>query len=352
MSLFQLDRQEISSLIPGQPPYRGKQIWDGLYTNLILPWEQTNLPKAIRNELEADDRAQLALSESQQFLADENRTIKTLYMLGDQNQVETVLMKYSSRVTLCVSSQAGCAMGCVFCATGQAGFFRNLSRGEILEQVFRGARTARNVFGARLSNLVFMGMGEPLSNFDNVIEAIQRISFDFGISPRHITVSTVGIVPGIKRMAEQKLPVSLAVSLHAANNSKRTELVPINQRYPLEQIVDALRYYREQSNRRISLEWAMMSGINDNESDAVELAAIALELAAHVNLIPLNPTPKFPIPGSSEKVVADFRRTLTSLGVNATIRQNRGNQIAGACGQLSTHAEPGRIRKITTAKTV
>lgn len=336
MSIFDLNRHDLSAILVGQPAYRSKQVWVGLYNNLEFPWEQTNLPKSLRTELQNHPQANVALVEAEAHFADEMTTLKRMYELSDGNQIETVLMKYDHRTTLCVSSQAGCAMGCVFCATGQAGYFRNLTQGEILEQTFHGARTSRDLFNRRLSNIVFMGMGEPMSNYDNVISAIQRISFDFGISARNITVSTVGIVPGIKRLADQSLPISLAISLHSANNSKRSSLVPINNTYPIEELVESIKYFQSRSTRRVSFEWAMMADINDTSDDIEELANIANQVSAHVNLIPLNPTPGFKTVGSSPDRVFQFRNELAKLGVNATIRRNRGNQIAGACGQLVT----------------
>ena len=220
--------------------------------------------------------------------ADEGQTTKWLWALHDGARVETVLMEYPDRVTVCVSTQAGCAMACQFCATGQAGFQRHLSPGEIVEQVAAGMREARP---RRLSNVVFMGMGEPLANYDRVWSAVTRLQGEMGLSARHLTLSTVGLVPGIRRLAAESLPVNLAVSLHAANNTLRDELVPINRRYPLEALASACADYVAASGRRLSIEWALIDGVNDRDSDAAELAAFALPLGAHVNLIPLNPTP-------------------------------------------------------------
>ena len=211
-------------------------------------------------------------------------------------------MIYRDRATVCVSSQAGCAMGCGFCATGQGGFDRQLSTGEIVEQVIVASRRARAA-GHRLSNVVFMGMGEPLANEKAVWGAIQRIHDALGLSARHITVSTVGVVPGIVALAGRNLPVTLAVSIHAANDSLRDQLVPLNRRYPLDAVVDGCQQYLDATGRRISFEWAMIDGVNDRPDDAVELAALARRLrpAAHVNLIPLNPTPGWPTTGSPRR---------------------------------------------------
>src|SRR5436189_2602349 len=202
-------------------------------------------------------------------------------------------MHYRQRSTVCVSTQAGCAMACGFCATGQAGFERHLTTGEIVEQVTRAARAAADT-GRRLSNVVFMGMGEPLANYERVWGAVERLHDDVGLSARHLTISTVGIVPGIRRLAAEPLPVNLAVSLHAANDRLRDELVPINRRYPLAELRAACADYLRAKGRRLSFEWALIDGVNDRPDDADELAAIARPLGAHVNLIPLNPTPGYP----------------------------------------------------------
>jgi 23S rRNA (adenine2503-C2)-methyltransferase len=227
-------------------------------------------------------------------------------------------------------------MACGFCATGQAGFERHLSTGEIVEQVVEAARRARPS-GRRLSNVVFMGMGEPFANYDRTWAAVERLHDDLGLSARHLTLSTVGIVPGIRRLAGEALPVNLAVSLHAANDTLRDELVPINRRYPIDAVVDACAAYLRAKGRRLSFEWALIDGVNDRPADAAELAALCrrLPLAAHVNLIPLNPTPGWPTTGSPPERVRAFRSWLTAAGVNATVRRNRGTEIDAACGQLA-----------------
>ncbi len=263
--------------------------------------------------------------------------MKFLWRLHDDRTIETVLMAYRDRVTVCVSSQAGCAMGCGFCATGQAGFERHLTTGEIVEQVVQSAIRAR-AGGRRVSNIVFMGMGEPLANYDNTWLAVERIHDDLGLSARHLTLSTIGIVPGIRRLAGERLPVNLAVSLHAANDELRTELVPINKRYPLTELADACRDYLAVKNRRLSFEWALIDGVNDRRRDADELAAYARPLRAHVNLIPLNPTPGWPTRGTPAAGVRAFRDRLVELDINVTVRRTRGTDIDAACGQLrETH---------------
>ena len=240
-------------------------------------------------------------------------------------------MHYRDRSTVCGSSQAGCAMACSFCATGQVGFDRHLTTGEIVEQVIRASQHSVD---KRVSNVVFMGMGAPLANFDNVWSAIERINTDIGIGARKITVSTVGIIPGIERLAQQKLPVSLAVSLHSANDKTRNHLAPINRTYPLRKLAECLQNYKRARNRRISFEWAMMSEVNDTDEAARELAAFARPLNAHVNLIPLNPTPGYATSPSGPEAIVHFRDLLDSFGVNTTIRSNRGTDIDAACGQL------------------
>jgi 23S rRNA (adenine2503-C2)-methyltransferase len=227
-------------------------------------------------------------------------------------------------------------MGCGFCATGQAGFSRHLTVGEIVEQVAAAARESRSM-QRRLGNVVFMGMGEPLANEGAVWDSVERMHADLGLSARKLTISTVGLVPGIRRLTERPLPVNLAVSLHAANDHLRDELVPINKRYPIDELMEACAQYLAAKGRRLSFEWAMIEGVNDRSSDAAELAALCrrFRLRAHVNLIPLNPTPGYPTIGSPSKRVHDFRDILESLGVNATVRRNRGTDIDAACGQLA-----------------
>ena len=300
----------------------------------------SNIPKPLRTRL--GEELPLALTPVAESISDDGQTVKWLWELADGARIETVLMHYPERSTVCVSTQAGCAMACGFCATGQAGFERNLTVGEIVEQVVRASRIASDGSPSRrVSNIVFMGMGEPLANVDRVLGAVGRIHGDLGLSARHLTISTVGIVPGIRRLAAEPLPVNLAVSLHAANDTLRDELVPINRRYPLAELYAACEEYLTVKNRRISFEWAMIDGVNDSETDARELAAAARSLRAHINLIPLNATPGWPTQGTPPDQVAAFRDSLESMGANATVRANRGNEIDAACGQLrAEHAVP------------
>jgi 23S rRNA (adenine2503-C2)-methyltransferase len=341
---YDLTRDEWSELLDGEPRFRLEQIWNGLYHQGKVLSELTSLPRQLRERLETE--LPTALTPVTESVSDGGDTVKFLWELEGGARVETVLMHYADRSTVCVSSQAGCAMGCSFCATGQAGFERHLSAGEIVEQVVRARRVATAATPPRrVSNIVFMGMGEPLANFDATWEAVHRIHDDMEIGARHITVSTVGLIPGIDRLAAADLPVNLAVSLHAANDELRDELVPINRRYPLADLMASCQRYFDASHRRISFEWALIDGVNDRRSDAAELAALAQPLRAHVNLIPLNPTPGYAVRGSSRNRVFEFRRELERHGINVTLRDTRGTEIDAACGQLRAGHEATPVQR-------
>lgn len=331
---YDLTRADLADLLGDVPRYRVDQVWGGLYEQLAEPADWTNLPLAMRAGLA--EQLPSALRPVTESVSPDGDTVKFLWELDGGSRIETVLMLYRDRATVCISSQAGCAMGCGFCATGQAGFTRHLTVGEIVEQVVHATRRARE-HQRRVSNVVFMGMGEPLANEQAVWGAVERLHGDFGLSARHITISTVGLIPGIRSLTERPLPINLAVSMHAANDALRDELVPINRRYPIDDLMDACRDYLEVKHRRISFEWAMISGVNDRESDAIELAELSLRVRprVHVNLIPLNPTPGFPTVGSTLEHVHRFRDRLRELGAVATVRQNRGTEIDAACGQLA-----------------
>ena len=342
-TLYTPDREELAALLAGEPRYRLDQVWAGLYTQLAPPADITTMPKALRERIARD--LPTSLSQVVRRVSDGGDTVKYLWELHDGSRIETVLMLYPDRVTVCVSSQAGCAMACGFCATGQAGFTRQLTVGEIVEQVVVAARDARGM-SRRLANVVFMGMGEPMANEAAVWGAVERLHGAIGLSARHITISTVGLIPGIRKLTERQLPVNLAVSLHAANDELRDELVPINKRYPLDDLMSACGEYLETKGRRLSFEWALIDGVNDRDSDARELAQRCRQfrLPAHVNLIPLNPTPGYPTIGSSKTRVAQFHQLLVDLGVNATVRRNRGTDIDAACGQLAA-GQPVTLRR-------
>lgn len=333
-TLYQLTREQLAEHLDGEPRYRLDQLWAGLYDQLADPADITNLPKKLRQRL--DEELPTALTPVTESVDESGDTVKFLWELDGGSRIETVLMLYPDRATVCVSSQAGCAMACGFCATGQAGFTRHLTVGEIVEQVVRAAQRARQS-ERRVSNIVFMGMGEPMANLGPVWESVERIHGDIGLSARHITISTVGLIPGIRSLKDLPLPVNLAVSLHAANDELRTEMVPINKRYPIDDLIDACNEYLSVKNRRVSFEWAMIDGVNDRPSDARELAGLCRRMQphAHVNLIPLNPTPGYPTKGTALKRVYEFRDQLEDLGANATVRQNRGTDIDAACGQLA-----------------
>ena len=343
---YDLSRVELADLLEGEPLYRVDQVWEGLHAQHREPADLTNVPKPLRAAIE--ELLPPALTLLKEVVTDAETTIKQLWQLTDGRLIESVLMHYRDRSTVCVSSQAGCAMDCSFCATGQVGFDRHLTVGEIVEQVVRAVQRSE---GRRVSNVVFMGMGEPLANLDHVWPAVERIHDDLGIGARKITISTVGVVPGIERLAKEKLPVGLAVSLHSANDRTRNRIAPINRTYPLRKLAEALHSYRRVKNRRLSFEWAMMAGVNDSENAARELAAFARPLNAHVNLIPLNPTPGYSTPGTDANSILWFRDVLDSFGVNATIRSNRGTDIDAACGQLRAEQQLVVRGKSRPAKT-
>ncbi len=322
---YGVSREELAALLAGEPPYRARQVWEALHRRAAWPPEMTELPRPIRERLA--EILTPALSVCSRREADGGQTLKWVFEVEGPARVETVLMAYPDRVTVCVSTQAGCAMACPFCATGQGGFVRHLRSAEIVEQVAWAMRERP------VTHVVFMGMGEPLANYDQTIGALRRLHDEMGISWRRLTLSTVGIVPGIRRLTTEGIPVNLAVSLHAANDTLRDELVPINRRYPLARLAEACADYVGATRRRLSLEWAVIGGVNDRPEDAEELARFARALGAHVNLIPLNETAGYRAPGPPRAV--HFRARLRALGVNATLRRTRGQEIAAACGQLA-----------------
>lgn len=339
-SAYELTRDELTGLLAGEPKYRVDQIWQGIWEQDRFPEEITTISKALREKLTAE--LPLALEVANDVSTDEGTTRKWVYRLHDGYTIETVLMNYDDRVTVCISTQAGCAMGCTFCATGQAGFSRQLTLGEVVEQVVRAGRAAAP---RRISNIVFMGMGEPLANYDVTVGTIRALHHERGLSARNLTVSTVGIAPAIERLALEGLPLTLAISLHLANDAERDELIPINKRYNLDRLYQACEVWRNETGRRISFEWALISGVNDTDQALYELAEYARPLGAHVNLIPLNPTPGFLVIGSPAARVRYFRDELEELGVNATVRRTRGRTIDAACGQLA-NVTNGKRRSI------
>ena len=323
----------------GEPAFRARQIFEWIYRSLAPDFTaMTNLSLALRQKL-----AELAVVQSA-FAVDtvtsaEGLTTKVLLQLRDGETIESVLMRYEGRQSVCISSQVGCALGCPFCATGQGGFVRNLSAGEIVEQVLYFARElqAQNL---PVTNVVLMGMGEPLANYEATWKAIRILNDPrgFKLGARRFTLSTAGMAPGIQRMAQEKMEVGLAVSLHAANDALRNRLVPLNKRYPLAEVIAACREYVEQTGRRVSFEYALIQGVNDEPQQARELAQLVRGLLCHVNLIPLNATAECDYrPASRERIMA-FRRELNEAGIPNTVRLGRGMDIQAGCGQLRSRS--------------
>jgi 23S rRNA (adenine2503-C2)-methyltransferase len=341
IDLLNLERDQLRAMLTewGHASYRADQIWNWLYVNLASsPAEMTNLPQSLRARLAEETRIG-GLTPVAQQRSEDGETIKWLFDLPPVGkataQVETVLMGYYRRRTACISSQAGCGMGCSFCATGQMGLQRNLTAGEIVAQVLFTARELARQ-NEKLSNVVFMGMGEPLANYDSTLAALRRLTDpdSFNMGQRRITLSTVGLVPGIERFSREGLQVGLAVSLHAATDQLRDTLVPINQRYPLDQLIAACHDYVAQTHRRISFEWALIAGVNDSVDQARALVERVRGLLCHVNLIPLNPTAGYAGAPTSPERVAAFCAELDRNGVPNTVRVRRGIDIQAGCGQL------------------
>ncbi len=339
-TVYDLTREQLTDRLVewGEPAFRGKQLWTQLWKRGATYEQMSDVSPALRERLAAD--LPLGVEVLEERTADRGSTRKVLLRLGGKHVIETVLMGYRDRVTVCVSSQSGCAMGCTFCATGQMGLKSNLTAGEIAAQVVWARREAPRLPAStpqRLSNVVFMGMGEPLANERHVFAAIARLTDPqaFGLGARHVTVSTVGLVPGIRHLTTEHPQVGLAVSLHAATDELRSQLVPPNDLYPLAALEEAMAGWRSATHRRPSIEWAMIDRVNDTEEQAALLAPIARRLGAHVNLIPLNPTPGYPVVGSSRTRIRRFVGVLQRAKVNVTVRDTRGRTIDAACGQLA-----------------
>ena len=326
----------------GLPAFRAKQLAQQYYGRLLAdPQQMTDLPAAVRDTV-ADALFPTLLSVAKEIECDAGETRKTLWRAHDGTTFESVLMRYPNRNTVCISSQAGCGMACPFCATGQGGLTRNLSTAEILEQVRAAAVTLRDGFGDRLSNVVFMGMGEPLANYNRVLAAVRRITAappdGFGISARSVTVSTVGLAPAIRKLADERLGVTLALSLHTPDDELRDTLVPVNDRWKVAEALEAARYYADATGRRVSIEYALIRDVNDQPWRADLLGKKlhrSLGALVHVNLIPLNPTPGSKWDASPKPVEREFVRRVRAQGVSCTVRDTRGREIAAACGQLA-----------------
>jgi 23S rRNA (adenine2503-C2)-methyltransferase len=390
-ALYNQSPAELEALMRdwGQPPFRARQLYRQLYVNLAADTAaMTDLPASLRERLGAEARLS-SLTLDKVLEADGGLTRKALFRLDDGSVLETVLMIYPDRATVCVSTQSGCGMGCVFCATGRLGLLRNLSSGEIVEQAMWASRELRRLQPddgrpttddpqpddqwwapedsdltfrsqspvvrrrssfSRVTNLVFMGMGEPFANYDRWWKAVERLHDPqgFNLGARAMTVSTVGLVPGIRRLADAPLPVNLAISLHAPNDELRTELMPVNKRFPLVDLIDATREYIDKTGRRVSFEYVLLQGRNDTQHQAMQLAKLLRgqgvskggPLLCHVNLIPWNPIPGTPLGRSERQRVLAFQQVLRDYGVACTVRAERGVAIAAACGQLAGTAAP------------
>jgi 23S rRNA (adenine2503-C2)-methyltransferase len=336
-NLYDLRPAELEALLSewGQPAYRARQIWGWLYVRFVDDFEQMlNLPRDLRSAL-AEQFTLHPLKRVSEQESSDDQTVKLLFELNDGQLVETVLMKYEKRRTLCISTQAGCAMGCVFCATGQMGFFRHLSIGEITAQVLYFARSLAEE-DEHVTNIVLMGMGEPLHNYDNTLAAIDILtdSAGFNLGARKITVSTVGLVPAIRRFADEERQIGLAVSLHAATDEERQALIPAANRWPIAELMSACDYYIEHTGRRLTFEWALIEQENDTIEQARALGELLQGKLCHVNLIPLNPTQGYAGGPSARERVDAFQETLAGYGVSSSVRVRRGIDIQAGCGQL------------------
>jgi 23S rRNA (adenine2503-C2)-methyltransferase len=336
-NLYDLNFDKLESLIAswGQPTYRAHQVWEWLYHNYAVTFdEMSNLPKKLREKMATAVTLNTGQIVSEQLAAD-GRTKKVLFQLPDGQYIETVLMMYDKRRTLCISTQAGCAMGCVFCATGQMGFFRNLTSGEIVAQVMHFAHELAQQ-NDHVTNIVMMGMGEPLHNYEQTLTAVDRLtnSSGFNLGARKITISTVGLVPAIRKYADEQRQTPLAISLHAATDEERDKLIPVNHKWPIAELMEACRYYIEKTGRRLTFEWALISGENDVPEQAHALGSLLRGMLCHVNLIPLNPTTGYSGGPSSRERVEAFQDVLEQYGVTSTVRMRRGIDIQAGCGQL------------------
>lgn len=338
MLIYDLDLPQLADQFKSwqEPPYRARQVWQGLYHHLYRSADEfTSLPKPLRRRMkETFDFS--GLEPVRSLDSQDGQTRKTVFKLAGGHLIEAVLMRYDRRRTLCISTQAGCAMGCVFCATGQMGFKQHLSSGQIVAQVMYYARMLRDD-GLDVTNIVVMGMGEPFHNYDNTLAAVDRLNdrdgYNFGA--RRFTISTVGLVPMIRRFADEKRQVNLAISLHAADDALRASMMPVNRKYPIDEVLDACRYYVEKTGRRITFEWALIDGVNDTPAQAQLLARRLHGLLCHVNAIPLNPTQGYSGKATTREGSLRFKAALEAAGIPCTVRLRRGIDIRAGCGQLA-----------------
>lgn len=320
----------------GQPAYRVEQIWRGLYLNFFSDWDEfTTLPKQLRNTLKENLNFHNLIPVKTIFSSD-NSTEKTLFNLPSGNPVETVLMHDRKRTTICVSIQSGCGMGCTFCATGRLGLLMNLSAGEIIEQIIHFSRELKSR-GESISNIVFMGMGEPFNNYDSLINSIKTLKDEKGmkIGSRRITVSTIGVIPFISKFAKDESQVNLAISLHAPNNALRSTLVPLNTRYPIDELIAECKNYTQKTHRRISFEYVMIDGLNNTNQHAQQLSKLMQGMLCHINLISFNPIENSSYKSPSWNSMVSFCQILINNGIPATIRKSMGIEINASCGQLA-----------------
>ena len=339
MNLYDLSHSEFEQLFSGwsEPRFRADQTWNGLYKTLwTQPSDFSTLPKDLRSKIEAAFTLS-PITPDVRLHSSDGETEKMLFRLAEGGAVETVLMNYDRRRTLCISTQVGCAMGCTFCATGQMGFTRNLSSGEIIAQILHYEKQLA-LEGQHVTNVVFMGMGEPFHNYDNVIKAIDTLNTADGLrfGARRFTISTSGLVPKIRQFADETRQVNLAISLHATSDEKRSRMMPVNKRYPINELMEACRYYLEKTSRRITFEWALIYDENDTEEEAHKLASLLKGMVCHVNTIPLNPTFGYNGKATSPERAKRFKEILETNGIPCTIRLRRGIDIQAGCGQLAS----------------
>ncbi len=328
---FEYDELEEFIIGLGEKKFRAAQIYKWLHQGITSYDEMTDISKGLREKLNEISYVS-TLQIERKLVSKLDGTVKYLFRLPDGNCIESVVMRYHHGLTICISSQVGCRMGCRFCASTIGGLYRSLTAGEILNQVL----FAQKDMGERISNIVLMGIGEPLDNYDNVIRFLHNVNNEKGINIglRHITLSTCGVVPGIYKLADEDMPITLTISLHAPNNEIRDSIMPVNHKYKIDELLEACKYYKDKTNRRISFEYSLISGVNDSRENARELAAIIKPLQAHVNLIPVNKVEERDYRQGTKHEINAFLKHLTDCGVNATIRRELGADISASCGQL------------------
>lgn len=339
---YDLEYQQLKILLSewGESGFRADQIWGDVYIHLKTEFDQfTTLPSSLRQKL-AEEFTLQNLVPVDQLSSSDGQTTKLLFQLSDGSEIESVLMKYDKRRTLCISTQAGCAMGCTFCATGQMGFTRHLSAGEIIAQVLYFVRLLGEQ-DEKVTNIVYMGMGEPFHNYDATLASIDTLNHPKGLKlgARRFTISTVGLVPAIRRFTNENRQINLAISLHAATDELRASMLPVNNRYPIADLIQACREYVDTTHRRITFEWALIQNVNDTEEQAQKLVELLRGMLCHVNVIPLNPTNKFSGQRSETDRVKNFQQILKSNGIPCTIRIRRGIDIQAGCGQLASKSK-------------